>query len=86
MKERQHEPLRIPEGWGGQNRALIVQLERILDDIYARLPARGKIKELDIRKVWAHEQYDFSKWLAAEENISELGNTLNLSLTDIEEE
>ena len=46
----------------------------------------GKIKELDIRKVWAHEQYDFSKWLAAEENISELGNTLNLSLTDIETE
>ncbi len=46
----------------------------------------GKIKELDIRKVWAHEQYDFSKWLAAEENISELGNTLNLSLADIETE
>ena len=46
----------------------------------------GKIKEIDIRKVWAHEQYDFSKWLAAEENISELGNTLNLSLTDIETE
>ena len=49
MKDRQHEPLRIPEGWGGQNRALIVQLERILDDIYARLPARGKVKELEER-------------------------------------
>ena len=21
----------------------------------------GKLKEIDIRKVWAHEQYDFSK-------------------------
>ena len=46
----------------------------------------GKIKEVDIRKVWAHEQYDFSKWLAAEENIKELGDTLNLSLADVETE
>ncbi len=46
----------------------------------------GKLKEIDIRKVWKHEQYDFSKWLASEENINELGNTLNLSLTDVETE
>ena len=46
----------------------------------------GKLKEVDIRKVWAHEQYDFSKWLAGEENIRELGDTLNLSLTDVETE
>ncbi len=46
----------------------------------------GKLKEVDIRTVWSHEQYDFSKWLAAEENIKELGDTLNLSLTDVETE
>lgn len=46
----------------------------------------GKLKEIDIRTVWAHEQYDFSKWLATEENIRELGDTLNLSLTEIETE
>ena len=46
----------------------------------------GKLKEVNIRKVWPHEQYDFSKWLAQEENIQELGDTLNLSLTDIETE
>lgn len=46
----------------------------------------GKLKEVDIRKVWAHEQYDFSKWLASENNIKELGDTLNLSLTDVETE
>lgn len=46
----------------------------------------GKLREVDIRKVWAHEQYDFSKWLASEENIQELGDTLNLSLTDVETE
>lgn len=46
----------------------------------------GKMIEVDIRSVWAHEQYDFSKWLAAEDNMKELGNTLNLSLTGIERE
>ena len=44
------------------------------------------MEEVDIRDVWSHEQYDFSKWLSAEENINELGDTLNLSLTDIETE
>ena len=44
----------------------------------------GKLQEIDIRKVWQHEQYDFSKWLASEENIQELGDALNLSLTDVE--
>lgn len=46
----------------------------------------GKLKEIDIRTVWTHEQYDFSKWLATAENIKELGDTLNLSLTDVETE
>ena len=46
----------------------------------------GKLHEVDIRTVWPHEQYDFSKWLAEEENIRELGDTLNLSLTDVETE
>ncbi len=46
----------------------------------------GKLTEVDIRKVWAHEQYDFSKWLSQEENIQELGDTLGLTLVDIETE
>lgn len=46
----------------------------------------GKIEEVDIRDVWAHEQYDFSKWLAEEENIQTLGEVLNLSLTDVNTE
>ena len=46
----------------------------------------GKLEEVDIRKVWPHEQYNFSKWLATEENIKELGDALNLSLTDVETE
>ncbi len=46
----------------------------------------GKLTEVDIRKVWPHEQYDFSSWLAIDENIKGLGDVLNLSLTDIETE
>ena len=32
----------------------------------------GRLDEIDVRKVWAHEQYDFSKWLSLEENIKYL--------------
>ena len=39
----------------------------------------GKLKEVNIRKVWGHEQYGFSKWLSNEENINELGEILTLS-------
>lgn len=46
----------------------------------------GKLKEIDVRQVWAHEQYDFSKWLSSEDNIAILGDALNLSLTKVETE
>lgn len=46
----------------------------------------GKLKEVNIRNVWQHEQYDFSKWLSLPDNIQELGDTIGLSLTDIETE
>ena len=32
---RQHTPLRVPQGWNGQDRALVIQLERLFDEIYA---------------------------------------------------
>lgn len=47
----------------------------------------GKLKEItDIRKVWAHEQYNFSSWLADSDSIQELGDVLGLSLTNVETE
>lgn len=46
----------------------------------------GKLKEVNIRKVWGHEQYGFSSWLSNEENINELGDILGLNLTDIKTE
>ncbi len=41
---------------------------------------------MDIRELWAHEQYDFSNWLAKEENIELLNETVGLTLTDIDKE
>lgn len=46
----------------------------------------GKMKEVDIRDLWKHEQYDFSNWLAKEENIEYLNDILGLTLVDIDKE
>lgn len=46
----------------------------------------GKLDEVELRDVWKHEEYDFSKWLSKEENILEFGKVLGLSLIDVETE
>ena len=46
----------------------------------------GKLKEVDIRNLWKHEQYDFSEWLSRDENIEELNDILGLTLTDVSKE
>lgn len=46
----------------------------------------GRLEEVDVRKLWSHEQYDFSNWLAKEENIELLNEALGLTLVDIEKE
>lgn len=46
----------------------------------------GKLTEINIRELWKHEQYDFSAWLAKEENIEELGNLIGLNLVDVNAE
>ena len=43
----------------------------------------GKIKEVSLRDIWPNEQYDFSTWLAAPENLEYLSSILHLSLTDV---
>ena len=48
--------------------------------------AIGKLEEVEIRELWKHEQYDFSSWLAKEENIEELGNVIGLNLVDVNTE
>lgn len=46
----------------------------------------GTLKEVDIRDLWKHEQYDFSNWLAEEENIAYLNDILGLTLVDVNKE
>ena len=46
----------------------------------------GKLEEVDIRELWRHEQYDFSGWLAKEENMEMLSNEIGLTLTDVNQE
>lgn len=46
----------------------------------------GKLHEVDVRELWQHEQYDFSKWLAQEDNIAYLNDILGLTLIDVNNE
>ena len=46
----------------------------------------GRLKEVNIRELWAHEQYNFSNWLAKDENIELLNETVGLTLTDVDKE
>ena len=46
----------------------------------------GKLTEVNVRDLWKHEQYDFSAWLAKEENIKELGDVIGLNLVDVNAE
>lgn len=45
----------------------------------------GRLKRVDLRAEWTKEDRDFTPWLAREENIALLGETLNMSL-EVEQE
>lgn len=44
------------------------------------------IEKVELRKVWAHEAQDFTKWLAEEENLIALGEAIGIDLELIETE
>lgn len=46
----------------------------------------GKLTQVNVRDLWKHEQYDFSEWLAKDENIEILNDVIGLTLTDINKE
>ena len=46
----------------------------------------GGLTEVNGRELWPHEQYDFSNWLAKDENIELLGETVGLTLTEVDKE
>lgn len=42
----------------------------------------GKLKEIrDLRKVWPHEAIDFTPWLAEEDNLALLADSVGLEIT-----
>jgi hypothetical protein len=46
----------------------------------------GKIKKIELREIWKHEAFDFTKWLSENENIQYLNSAIGLSLVDIQTE
>jgi hypothetical protein len=40
----------------------------------------GRLQRVDLREVWANEATDFTPWLAREENIAILGETIRIDL------
>ncbi len=46
----------------------------------------GVLQEVNVRELWAHEQYDFSNWIAKEKNIYMLNDILGLTLVDVNKE
>jgi len=46
----------------------------------------GKIESVELRKIWQNEEYDFTPWLAKDENIVQLGEQLNFDIHVIKKE
>lgn len=46
----------------------------------------GKIERVPVRKVWPHEAHDFTKWLARDENLSQLADACSMELELVDTE
>lgn len=46
----------------------------------------GTLKKVDLRKAWSHEAYDFTKWLAQEENLILLSDEIGIDISLIDTE
>ena len=46
----------------------------------------GRIERVPVREVWPNEALDFTRWLAREENLSELGEACSLDLEPVDTE
>jgi len=79
---QQHEPLRVPSGWGAQEKRLIAQLEEILDDLYSRF---NRLKLSDMGKALQATIKDTERiTLAVEQSMDEDGNITTLKNSTLE--
>ncbi|PTX15886.1 protein of unknown function [Halanaerobium congolense] len=46
----------------------------------------SRLKQVDLREAWQHEAYDFTKWLAEDENIELLSDEIGVEIVIIEKE
>ena len=46
----------------------------------------SKLEKVDLRKAWKHEAYDFTNWLAEEENLELLSEEIGITLQFLETE
>jgi hypothetical protein len=46
----------------------------------------GKLARVDLREIWKNEEYDFSNWLAQEENLAQLSDEIGIAIILLEKE
>jgi hypothetical protein len=46
----------------------------------------GKLTKADLREIWKNEEYDFSNWLAEEENLAQLSDEIGIPIKLVEKE
>jgi hypothetical protein len=46
----------------------------------------GKLSTVDLREIWKNEEYDFSSWLAKEENLAQLSDEIGIPIRLLEKE
>ena len=70
---RQHQPLRVPNGWNNQDTALIIQIERLLDELYSITSKLGELATEDSKGL-----------MSAEDKIKLDGITPGAGIEDVE--
>jgi len=57
VKIKQHQPLRPPEGWEMQEKSLVYQMERLVNDLYKEISIiNEKLDKLDERVTALEEE------------------------------
>lgn len=67
-----------PSRCADRNHATILGDRTLMED--TPTTALGRLKSVDLRAVWTREAEDFTPWLARDQNIALLGNSIGLDL------